>query len=78
MRIVLTTATPVGVNGKYTVRFDMSSGTAKLQTKSASGSFVDIDSTSKSASSSFNVCLSGEVQAVLTGDATAEIERINE
>lgn len=77
MRTVLTDQSPVGMNGTYTVKFNIGTGTAKLQTRTSGGTFADITDTSKSASSSFNLTIAGEVQAVLTGDAVAEVEQVS-
>lgn len=60
--------------GKYTFLYEMSSGSAKLQIKSATdsgSSFADVTDSSKTSSDQITVEVHGssKVKAVLTGDA---------
>ena len=75
----LRTGVPLKVtNGIKTISFRMSSGTGKIQMRTGDDAFVDIASSSKSASADFNITVPDcEIQAVLTGDATAKTNGVS-
>ena len=75
----LRASTPLAVtNGVKTVSFRMSSGTGKIQMRTGDDAFVDIASSSKSASADFNITVPDcDIQAVLTGDATAKVNGVS-
>jgi hypothetical protein len=63
--------------GESNLRYEITSGTAKLQYQVANEGFVDIPDTDKTASTGITVTLpGGRIQAVLTGDAQMWITRI--
>lgn len=76
-RIEFVTATPVPMNGTYNVITTIGTGTSKLQIREPGKTFQDVSSSSKSASASYIITISGEVQAVLTGDATITANKID-
>jgi hypothetical protein len=79
MNITFSNGVPVAMNGEYSVTVTVTTtGTFKLQTRnSAATAWVDVPSTSKSASDALNVKISGEVNPVITGDATATAVQIH-
>ena len=65
-------------NGVNTISFRMSSGTGKVQMRTGDDAFVDIASSAKTASADFNITVPDcEIQAVLTGDATAKTNGVS-
>tara|TARA_R110000851_G_scaffold327999_1_gene498179 strand:+ start:3360 stop:3614 length:255 start_codon:yes stop_codon:yes gene_type:complete len=79
MSTSLATGVPQTIStGIKSISFRMTAGTAEIQ-KSDIGvdDFVVIASSAKTASSDFNLTLpSCQIQAVLTGDATATIDNV--
>jgi len=78
MTILQTGVSTSMASGTHNVQVVIGTGTAKLQYSTDSLAFIDIPSSSVSASSGFDVSLpSCSIKAVLTGDATLAINQVS-
>ena len=74
----LLTSTPVSkAAGTYNILMVMSSGDAKLQYSTDELTFTDIPTSTKTASTGFEIDLpSCQIQSVITGDAEVSISQV--
>lgn len=67
---------PVTLNGEFNVKYYIGTGTAKLQFRDGNQAWVDVPSSSSSSSTAKVMKVSGNIQAVLTGDAVCYVDEI--
>lgn len=64
------------LNGEYSYKVYIGTGTAKLQMRDGNETWTDVPDTSVSASAGKTLKFAGEVKAVLTGDAALYLNEI--
>lgn len=72
----LTNDKTAALNGEYSYKVYIGTGTAKLQMRDGNEAWTDVPDTSVSASAGKTLKFAGEVKAVLTGDAVVYLNEI--
>ena len=73
----LTNEKTAQINGEYSYKVYMSSGSAKLQMRDGNESWTDIPDTSVTSSTGKIIKFAGELKAVLTGDAVVYLKEVS-